>query len=644
MNISLNWLKDLVEIKKKPKDLADLLTLSGAEVESVKKKGDDYILDFDITANRGDELSVLGIAREIAALTNKKVKLSEPKIKKQTSDLPLDVEIDNPLICPRFSFRIIENIKVKPSPKWLVRRLKSYGFRPINNIVDITNYVMIELGQPLHAFDYDKVKGACMNIRRAKKGEQVTTLDGIPRALDEDAIIIEDKERLIDLAGIMGGQNSEVSEDTKTIILEAAQFSPVLIRRTSKRQSLESDASYRFERQIDPEGNIVALNRAAELIEECANGKIGDLRDIQKHKYTPTEIEVDYKKINKLLGEEIKQSASEKYLKRLGFEILESKENKAKVRVPSWRNEITIWQDLAEEVARMYGYANLKTKEPKKSKKDNTKTTYVQKELLKDILAAIGLSEVYSYSFLSDKDVEVFHCNPENLFEVENPVAPENRYLRDQLSPMLVKVVAKNPTFEEIDIFEIGQVFDKKKGKQIHLAVGLAGKETKSINQIILSINDKIGFDLKWKTQNLGEEELSRYKIKKKSVEIAETDLSSFLKRKPLKGSYQLIEDVFYRAISRFPSVTRDLAFVVEPKVNSEEVRKDIQGLSDLIKQVELFDQYVDIKLGEHKMSIAYHLQFQSSKRTLKNKEIDQLIKRIISKVSSKYKGKLRDF
>jgi len=285
MKVSYNWLKDYVDIEKSPEQLADDLSLFGHEVESVEKFDDDYVLDLEITPNRGDCLSILGLAREIGALYNLPIKQDKTSILRSIEestqiDKKIEVQIEKPENCPRFTARVVDNIEIKESPKWIQEKLATYGFRPINNIVDITNYVMVAIGQPLHAFDYDKIKNGLMNVRLSKKGEEVMTLDGKNHILSDNAIIIEDEEKIYDLAGIMGGIKSEVDEKTKTIILQGAIFDPVLIRRASKHLNHTTDASYRYERGVDYEGTTGGVNTATSLIlESCPEAKIGGLID-----------------------------------------------------------------------------------------------------------------------------------------------------------------------------------------------------------------------------------------------------------------------------------------------------------------------------------------------------------------------------
>ena len=357
MKVSVNWLKDYIDIDKTPEQLADDLSLFGHEAESIEKIGDDTVLDLEITPNRGDCLSVLGIAREIAALYNTKLRITKYEVREEKIDKKIEIKIADPPLCSRFTARIIDGVKIGDSPKWMQEMLASYGFRPVNNIVDVTNYVMVATGQPLHAFDYDKIQDGFINIRSAKKGDEVITLDGKNRVLNEGAIIIEDSEKIYDLAGIMGGIKSEVDEKTKTIILQGAIFDPILIRKTSKYLNYTTDASYRYERGVDYEGTITGVDMATSLIQEISKeAKVSKLIDIRSQKPEEIAIKLDLAMANKLLGTNISKNEADKYLTRLGFNI-----DNDTVQVPSYRAfDVKIWHDLAEEIACVYGYNNIK--------------------------------------------------------------------------------------------------------------------------------------------------------------------------------------------------------------------------------------------------------------------------------------------
>lgn len=587
MKISYNWLKSYVDIKKSPEKLADDLSLFGHEVESIAKANGDYIFDLEITPNRGDCLSILGMAREVAALYKLKVKIptyTKATLGKKNLNKDVKIQISNPNICPRFTARIIDNIKIGPSPKWMQERLISVGFRPVNNIVDITNYVMFETGQPLHAFDYNK-----------------------NRVLNENAII----------TGIMGGLNSEVDAKTKTIILQGAIFDPVLIRKTSKSLNHITEASYRYERGVDFEGTTYAVDLATRLILKTSPSAVaGELIDKILKKYEPAKIAFSVSRINKLLGTNLSAKEMQSFLERLNF----------KKTVPSYRAyDVKTWQDIAEEVARIYGYNNLEKNDLKKSASFLVDKKYLVKELLKDLLANKGFDEVYSYSFAKRGEIEI-----------QKSLSPETQYLcTDLLHPLLVQI-AKNPWAPEIKIFEIGDCFTKDK-EFTQLAIAETGKNKKSLENLIVYLKEKLGLkELRLELFEVEQKILDKYKIRKKII-FARIDLEDIVpKLDKLPLEYKIIDKkVKYKPISRFAPTVRDLAFIADTKVDSNNIADDIKKVDNNILIVELFDEFVSEKFGKNKKNIAFHIWFQKS-------DVEKTIKDIIELISKKYSAKLR--
>lgn len=660
MKISYNWLKEFVDIKTKPEKLAKDLSLFGHAVESIEKSGNDYILDFEIAANRGDCLSILGMAREICALYGLKLKMknqrSKTQIKNENIDKTLKINISNSKICPRFTARVIDNIKITKSPKWMVDRLKSYGFRSLNNIVDITNYVMIETGQPLHAFDYDKIKTdrsgqergfVQMNIRLAKSGESVITLDGKNQYLDKNSIIIENGKKNFDLAGIMGGYNSEVDKNTKTIVLQGAIFNPVLIRRTSKRLNHQTDASYRFERGVDYEGSVRGVNRSADLIKQsCPKSKIGQLIDIKTEIRKIRKIKINITKINKLLGTNLEKKQIIDYLHRLEFKTVKPINyltNQLILQVPSYREfDVLIWQDIAEEIARIYGYNNLGQNHfAKEHSKEDQK--FILKKHLKDILYKNGFVECYSYSFADEKLIKILGYKLTDCQEVINSITPENKYLRPSLLTSLLTVVAKNPWAPEINIFEIGKVFQKRRltltNTQIdaeetwQLGIITTQKNAQNIKSVLNDLNLKI--DIKSPEQQV----LDYLKIRK-HVKYVVIDFDKI--KIKAKNYLTQISNIKYQKISEFPPTIRDLAFIVDKKINAEKVRNSISNLNSHILLVDLFDEFSSNKFGKNKKNIAYHVWLQNMKNPMNAQEVDKITQKIVNKIEQKFKAKLR--
>ena len=376
MKVTYNWLKDFVDIRLAPEALAEKLTMAGLEVKAIDKFEDDYVFEIEITSNRPDWLSVVGIAREVAAIT-------KAKVKRQKAKVPLDcargkqerqnarargkleyrrisVNIKDKRACPLYSARVISDVRIGPSPEWLAKRLRAIGLRPINNVVDITNYVLLTTGQPLHAFDLDKIVGAKISIRFAQAGEEIITIDGIKRKLSADILVIADEFKPAAIAGIMGGKDTEVNESTKNILLESAYFSPLVTRKAARMLALSSDSSYRFERSVDITQVINSSDLAAGLIQKYAQGKIGGLSQSGlKPKESSEVINFSLSQANKLLGREIPLTRAKSIFKTLEFKVGASKGDVLKITPPGFRQDISSDVDLVEELCRIYGYENI---------------------------------------------------------------------------------------------------------------------------------------------------------------------------------------------------------------------------------------------------------------------------------------------
>lgn len=628
MKISYEWLKDYLELNKSPVELADDLSLFGHEVETIEKIGDDYIFDLEITPNRGDCLSVLGLARELSALYNLKIKDQNAKLQFKTQILAkkLDVRTPDSKICPRFTARIIDEIKIESSPKWIQARLKKYGFRPLNNIVDITNYVMIDSGQPLHAFDYDKIQAGLMHIRCSQKGEKVTTLDNKNHLLKDKTIIIEDNQKIYDLAGIMGGLNSEVDKNTKTIVLQGAIFDPVLIRRASKYLNQTSDASYRYERGVDFEGTIRGIDKATNLIlQSCPQAKAGMLIDIKENRQD-AKIPIKIDQVNRLIGTNLSFNETEDYLKRLAFKI-----DKGLVRVPSFREfDVKIWQDLAEEIARMYGYNKINKIPIKKVAKRNPQAEdFLKREYIKDYLTDFGFVEVYSYSFVERDKIQAIGDKINHCVEIANPLSKETQFLRPSILPSLISIVAKNPWAPEINIFEIGKVFTHDK-EFWQLGITTTDRDNMNLRMRLdfLSVRNEI--------KKIPQEILDRYKIRRK-VWYAVINLDE-ISIKPRQ--YRLdISQKKYRPISKFAPTIRDLAFVVEKDLDSDSVKEYITTLDEQILFCEVFDEFL---FDNGTKNLALHIWLQSIHGPLSDQETNQIIKKIVNCVEKKFSCQLR--
>ena len=606
--------------------------------------GGDTVFDLEITPNRGDCLSHIGIAREYSALSRSEVKFKSYKIEEKACDSSASwrIKILDKEHCNKYFGILINNIKIGPSPDWLKNRLAKIGQSSINNVVDITNYIMFDLGQPLHAFDAKKLKGNQINVRDAKAGETITTIDGKVHKLEPEMLVIADSENPVAVAGVMGGFDSEIDENTTEILLEAAEFERKSIRKTSKDLKLVTDASYRFERGVDPDLVEVSGDKAAKMILDLAGGEIiGKVKDIAQE-YENEWIAIPEQKINDLLGINISSDEIQNILKRLGFTI---KDNGC--QAPTWRHDIAIWQDLAEEVARIFGFSKIKPNPVLKTEAPE-KGTYYIKEKIKDILTEAGFSEIYGYTFLSDKDLKAINLDSNDLLEIANPVQPENKYMRNSLLPGLLRAVAKNPAFDPILAFEIGNVFTKEK-EDAHLAIVASGKQAKrSIDAALSSIKEYFALSESQSASELSRDDLTRFKIKKPVTYTFEIPIEKLLLNAKIEQSKlnftKSDKIIHYRPISKFPSITRDLAFIVDDGVESDEIIDLMYDQSDLINRVELFDEFSSDKFGKDKKNIAFHLDFQHQDKTLTDKEADDLTAKITSEVKNKFGGEIRNY
>lgn len=654
MLIPINWLKEYIDIDNID-TIHKALLQAGLEIEEVLDyQNKEKVLKVEVTPNRGDWASIIGVARELGALT--KYNLSQPRIKKisrpnfKTEDIfKLRIEADQ--ACRKYILHHVREIVIGESDKKIKTRLEQIGEKTINNIVDITNYVMFELGQPLHAFDADKIDGNKIIVRFAKKGETIHLINGKVIDLTPEDLVIADQNKPVALAGIMGGLETEVSKKTESILLEAAWFEPKLIRASLKRHSkkiINTEASYRFERYVDPKITKTAAQLAlALIINSNREAKIG--RSLTEMTNLPRQnrVDLDINKINNLIGLELSKEEIKASLKSFGFEI---EQNQA--IAPSWRSDISIVADLAEEVARYYGYNNLPKFSLDKQKSKISDSNWYKLELLKDYIAQKGFIEVYNYSFITPEDVEMFNLAQEKLLECINPVDPDNKYMRNSLVPGLIKSLAKNQQEAKLAIFEIGQVFSKKIAEQqdYRLRLGLTsyGVDEDKLDKLIRGLENKLNVDsmvTNYRRSSKDDKKLfDKYKIRKAKVSVVEFDLKDanldWLENKltmPPKTGFN------YSQVSKYPEVSRDLAFVVEKGLQAKNVEEYIKKLDELIVRVELFDEFAHDKFGKNKKNIAYHIFFQAPDRTLTDKEVNKLVTRAVKKVESKFKANLRD-
>src|SRR3972149_4468135 len=483
MKISYNWLKEYVNFYLSPQELADKLTNAGLVVADIQPVEDDFCLDVEVTSNRPDCLGVIGIAREVAAMAGASVQFPEtnyistdPRSKPRTSvevSKLISVAVEEPILCPHYTARVVRHITVKPSPEWMQKRLKCIGLRPVNNIVDITNYVMMETGQPLHAFDLDKLSDQKIIVRRAKSGEEIVAINGARRALFHDMLVIADGKRPVAIAGIMGGKDTEVSESTRHILLECAQFEPRQVRRTSKVTGIATDSSYRFERGVDPEGVELASKRAVKLIKDLAEGEVAHgVIDIRSGKYEKKRITLRIERLNKVLGLEIKRTIASDILKRLQFNILNEVDTFIDVEVPSYRGDVYREIDLIEEIARIYGYNNIPTK-TSISVRGSVKSEYeIVEDSVRQFFIGIGFYEAKTFSIVDTSPLQTVNLWSDRVgVDIANPLRQEESRLRTCLLPSLIRTktynmnhgVEQQRRFEKAKVYVSGEKLPQEK-------------------------------------------------------------------------------------------------------------------------------------------------------------------------------------
>lgn len=627
----LSWLKDYVDITLPPKELGDRLTEIGLGTEKIIKAEKDVIFEFEITPNRPDLLSIIGIAREIAAIEEKKVKyphLSQAVggQSKSKKTLPLEIKTDSK-INPRFTGIIIDNITVKESPEWLKERLIKINQRPINNIVDITNYVMFELGNPIHAFDYNKIKGRVMNVRLSKGGESFTSVDGVTYCLPKDAVVIYDGEKIIDLCGIKGGQNSGTFEDTKTIFLRVPVELSNLTRRTSQYLGLRSEASSIFERGVNAGGTVEALKRCVDLILELAGGEIASpLYDIKASSFSPWKLKLSKERLDKILGISIEEKKVLKILGDLNLSPKKISKDIIETTIPTHRNDLKIEEDLIEEVARLYGYNNFPKTQPA-GQIPITKAPYFKDYLIdervKNFLISAGFTEINSYSLISEQDLISQEINPQKSLRVDNPVSREFEYLRPTLKINLRKALRQNASnFENVSLFELGKTYQGKtldESKEEYCLSGISNsKKYLEVKGILEELFIKLGTK---------EDPSDFIDILNEGV-IFEINYSNILEE---YNSYKI-----YSPIPKYPPVVEDLALVIDKKVKIGEVISEIKKQSPEIKEVSLLDQFEN--------TITFHFIYQSDKGNLTKEAVAKIRERILKAVSAKFNAKLKDF
>jgi len=649
---------------------------------------DDLIYYIGITPNRADCLSVVGIAREVAALFG--VKWSPPIISLQETGPPIEslssVTIEDADLCPRYAARIVENIKIKPSPLWMQQRLEAQGLRAINNIVDVTNYVMMELGQPLHAFDYHRLDEHRIVVRRAQPNESFVTLDGQKHQLGRDMLLICDASRGVALAGIMGGLNSEITPETNTVLIESAYFQPTGTRRTAKALGLSTESSYRFERGVDPEGVITALDRAAQLMVELGEGELASGRlDVYPLPVKLQPIELRLSKTNRFLGTNLSRKKISKHLESIQLKVRSAGEDLLVVEPPSFRADLTREVDLMEEVARLAGYDLIPSASPlARLTSAKRAEDQVIRQYAKETLASLGFCEIVSYSFINPRAIDLLRLKDDDrrrqLLPLRNPLSEDQSVMRTSLVPNILETAARNQRQNNFDLrlVELSKVFFTKEGEELPeerfnlcgLLSGLRRPPGWNESSQAVDFFDAKGAlealfihlgirDFRWSAKSpapyLNPQAAARIQAADLYLgDLGEVDpavLDSF----DLKGPVYLFDLDFdllmektvsvkkFQALPRFPAINRDLAIVVADSVAAQDLLDYLEEhLPQYAKSITLFDQYRGTQVEKGRKSLAFRITYRSAERSLTDLEVNEIHKELSQKVVDAFEAHLR--
>jgi len=687
MLISYNWLRELTNTRLTPLELRDRLTRVGLAIDAVDEHPNDSVLDVEVPSNRPDCLSHVGVAREVTVIENGKVTLpasTTPSTEGKTVELT-SVEIVDQDLCPRYAARLVRGVKIGPSPEWLVKRLETIGQRPINNVADITNYVLHELGQPLHAFDFQKLKGRRIIVRRAGPAEKLKTLDGVERELTNDMLVIADADRPVALAGIMGGEESEISAATTEVLIESAYFNPDSVRKTARRLGMDTEASRRFERGADCGGVLRAQQRCVELICQLAGGvTTEDAIDIYPTPAMEREVTLHPGRVQALTSLCVETEEMIRILAGLGFDLKGRSDSALEYKVPSWRVDVEQEEDLVEEVARHIGYEKIVSELPPSPLSGEYQPTEMKQRSLRRALTSCGFDEAISFSFIQQQTefdlIPAFSDREVVQPELQNPIIEDASSMRSTLLPGLLGALRHNLNhgIRDLRLFEIGKVFaganqgelpeerlvlgliitggaieenravadreldffDLKgaletgvgsmglrplvymKGEAKHLRLGQA-------SAISLETGEKVG-----SAGRLSEAISSVYKFRQ-PVFVAELDLSAVLSG-PEKT-------VHYRPLARYPSVVRDISLLLDRNIQLEEILRavDKQAVTDC-RGAKLVGVYEGVNIQSDKKSITVRIEYRSEERTLKDEEVEERHTQLTSSLLQSFSAEQR--
>ncbi len=632
---------------------------------------DDSIVEFEITPNRPDCLSVIGLAREASATFKRPLKLHTPEVKGCGGSIAelVDIEIEDGALCPRYTARMVKNVKIAPSPKWMRERLRNSGVRPINNIVDITNYVMLEYGQPMHAFDFSCVEGGKIIVRTAREGEVIQTLDGNDRKLTTNMLCICDEHKPVCVAGVMGGANSEIVGDTAMVLFESANFNGVSVRRTAAALGMRTDASSRYEKGLDPMNTMKAVQRACELVELLGCGEVVDgVLDAIAQDKAPTVVKLEPEKINALLGTDLPESLMREILLSLGFEL-----NGDDILVPSWRGDVEHYSDIAEEVARFYGYNNIPCT---LMRGETTRGGFTEAQRFDRALGAacrtLGYDEIITYSFISPSYYDKIRMPADSplrrSIKILNPLGEDTSIMRTTVLPSMLEIIARNYNYRNrsVRLYELGKIYlpraDGLADEPKLLSLGAYGD-----NMDFFTLKGGVEAILKaCRIENVRFEacadNASYHPGRCAKVYAGEVELGVFGQIHPLvAANYGVDAEVYaaelrfdalysvrggipvYQPLPKFPAVTRDIAVVCAESVTVGALEECIRrGAKGLLKKVELFDIYRGVGVAPGQKSVAFSLTLRADDRSLTGEEADGDVRSILALLENELGAKLR--
>ena len=676
MFISHKWLKELTATRLSPQELRERLTRVGLAIDAVEEHGGDAVLDVEVPSNRPDCLSHVGIAREVTVIEKGQLRLpAGEQIKTEgRAESLTSVEIKDPDLCPRYAARLIRGVKIGPSPDWLAKQLEAIGQRPINNVADITNYVLHELGQPLHAFDFEKLSGHRIVVRRAAAGEKLKTLDGVERELTADMLVIADAEKPVALAGIMGGEESEISTQTTDVLIESAYFNPHSVRLTARRLGMDTEASRRFERGADCEGVLRAQQRCVELICEIAGGMAtADAIDIYPHPFPQKVVNLRPERIPGLTSLTVERDEIMRILTGLGFESLGEADGRMSFKVPSWRIDVEQEEDLVEEVARHTGYEKIASELPPSNASGEYQPAEMQQRSLRRALNAFGFDEAINFSFIQQENrfelIPSLAGHEEDQPQLANPIIEDAAWMRSTLLPGLLNAVRHNLNhgIRDVRLFEVGRIFSIIKAKELPqetLALGIVATGGALEENRAQAERDVDFFDLKGALEaavdwmNLSPLTFSTATVRHLRVgqsaliksgdgtalgtigRLAEPLATSYKFRQPvyvleldlgalLSGPAKLIQ---YSPLPRYPSVVRDISLLVNRDVALDQIFAAVneQQVADC-RSVKLVGTFEGGNIQASKRSVTLRLEYRSDERTLRDEEVEEYHSRLTS-------------